>query len=391
MTMPPSWFATVGSFHWDDVSMLFLILKATLILVGALGVTFAMQRASAGARHLVWLITLSALLLVPALAAWSPLQLRILPALAAVNTPSSIGVGRPAQHGEGSKVDQRQIDNSAGVAATKRDVAPASAGAMPLAWIRDASPFTVLLAIWLVVTLGVAASLAYAALSLRRIVRNSVALTDREWLDAVWDISDRIGLDIAPRLLQSSETNMPFACGMLHPTIVLPIESEGWSPERRCAVLLHELAHVRRRDLLGHTVGRIACAVYWFHPLVWAAAKKLRSESERACDDLALMCGTRAADYAEHLLDIVTSIRRDKTPMVALAMARRKEFEGRMLAILDPQLTRSSPSRWKAGALVGSLGILAMLVGAAAPVRRDAPATNTHVVKTNAPASKIGK
>jgi HEAT repeat protein len=135
-------------------------------------------------------------------------------------------------------------------------------------------------------------------------------------------------------------------------------------------VLLHELAHVRRHDLVGHTMGRLACAVYWFHPLVWTAAKQLRSESERACDDLALSCGARATDYAEHLLDIVTSVRRDATPSVALAMARRKEFEGRMLAILDPELRHSSPSRRQSAALIGSLALISIVVGAAAPARR---------------------
>jgi hypothetical protein len=135
-------------------------------------------------------------------------------------------------------------------------------------------------------------------------------------------------------------------------------------------VLLHELAHVRRHDLVGHTMGRLACAVYWFHPLVWTAAKQLRSESERACDDLALTCGARATDYAEHLLDIVTSVRRDATPSVALAMARRKEFEGRMLAILDPELRHSSPSRRQSAALIGSLALISIVVGAAAPARR---------------------
>jgi HEAT repeat protein len=138
-------------------------------------------------------------------------------------------------------------------------------------------------------------------------------------------------------------------------------------------VLLHELAHVRRHDLIGHTLSRLACAVYWFHPLVWTAAKQLRSESERACDDLALACGARATDYAEHLLDIVTSVRRDSTPSVALAMARRKEFEGRMLAILDPELRHSSPSRKQSAALIGSLALISIVVGAAAPSPRAHP------------------
>jgi len=192
-----------------------------------------------------------------------------------------------------------------------------------------------------------------------------------------------MGLAEPPRLLLSDDAKMPFACGLTTPTIVLPAECESWSHERRLAVLLHELAHVRRRDLAGHTLGRLVCAVYWFHPLVWTAARKLRDESERACDDLALACGTRATDYAEHLLDIVTSVRRETTPMVALAMARRKEFEGRMLAILDPELRHSTPSRRQSAALIGALAMISVLIGAATPAPASARQTATQ--KATAP------
>ncbi|HET7549905.1 MAG TPA: HEAT repeat domain-containing protein, partial [Gemmatimonadaceae bacterium] len=141
--------------------------------------------------------------------------------------------------------------------------------------------------------------------------------------------------------------------------------------DRRRAVLFHELAHVRRRDLLGHTLGRIACAIYWFHPLVWAAARRLRSESERACDDLVLTSGTRASEYAHHLLEIVTGVRNPSAPATALAMARRKEFEGRMLAILDPEQRRAAPGRLQAAALVIGLGALTLSVSAMAPAGND--------------------
>ncbi|MDQ6872875.1 MAG: HEAT repeat domain-containing protein, partial [Gemmatimonadota bacterium] len=216
----------------------------------------------------------------------------------------------------------------------------------------------------------ITASLGYAALAVRRIVNRARPLDTADWLNPLWEVSDRLSLDQPPRLLRSDDAKMPFACGLFTPTIVLPAECDSWSLDRRRAVLLHELAHVRRHDLVGHTLGRLACAVYWFHPLVWTAAKRLRSESERACDDLALACGARAADYAEHLLDIVTSVRRDSTPSVALAMARRKEFEGRMLAILDPELRHSSPSRRQSATLIGSLALIAIVVGAAAPAPR---------------------
>jgi beta-lactamase regulating signal transducer with metallopeptidase domain len=231
-----------------------------------------------------------------------------------------------------------------------------------------------LLLIWATVVLAIAGSLAFAALSVRRIVRRSQPLDSRDWLDPLWEVSDRLGLEEPPLVLRSEDAKMPFACGVLKPTIVLPADCDNWTLDRRRAVLLHELAHVKRHDLVGHTLGRLACAFYWFHPLVWTAAKNLRSESERACDDLALSCGARATDYAEHLLDIVTSVRGDSTPSVALAMARRKEFEGRMLAILDPELRHSTPSRRQSAVLISSLALMAVVIGAAAPAPRVADA-----------------
>src|SRR6266576_5928996 len=73
---------TIGAAQSWNVSLVLLLVKATLILIAALGITLAMQRASAGARHLVWLVTLFALVLIPALTAWAPLRLEILPAAA---------------------------------------------------------------------------------------------------------------------------------------------------------------------------------------------------------------------------------------------------------------------------------------------------------------------
>jgi hypothetical protein len=188
----------------------------------------------------------------------------------------------------------------------------------------------------------------------------------------------------------SSNVEMPFACGVLRPTIVLPASATQWSEERRRVVLFHELAHVRRRDLLGHTVGRVTCALYWFHPLVWSAAKRLRAESERACDDLVLACGgARASDYASHLLDIVTGVRRQGAPATALPMANKREFEGRMLAILDPSAKRGTPTRMQQMAVALGFGALALSTAAVAPIRQSVtvvPSENQHSVVAPIPA-----
>ncbi len=383
--MIPTSISDVVTLPASNLSMLMLTAKATVILVAALGITLAMRRASAGARHLVWLVTLGTLLLVPALAAWSPLRLAILPPARATAPAAITALDAPLAH--------TTVNSTAAGVARPQSGGPAAASAITgspipkttnmFASLQSITGMSALLALWAAIVLVIATWLAYGALTVRGIVRRARPLDAQEWLAPLWDVSDRLGLDEQPRLLRSEDAKMPFACGIFRPTIVFPAECDNWTADRRLAVLLHELAHVRRHDLIGHTLGRLACAVYWFHPLVWTAAKHLRSESERACDDLALACGARASDYAEHLLDIVTSVRHDSTPAVALAMARRKEFEGRMLAILDPELRHSSPSRWQSAGLVASLALVAIVVGAAAPAQRAAHAS--------APASRVDR
>ena len=388
----------LGATQSWNAPLVLLLIKATLILVAALGITLVMQRASAGARHLVWLVTLVALLLIPALTAWAPLRLEILPAeptqsAAASPTvqppPTSANPGRAGVTAEGVAPMPSVLPVSYG-ATTPSDVPAESHGGFVSA-LRNASLWSIALGVWAIIAAAILLSLTWSSLVVRRLVRRSRALDDQSWMTPLWEVSDRMGLDEPPRLLLSPDAKMPFACGLATPTIVLPAECESWSHERRLAVLLHELAHVRRRDLAGHTLGRLVCAVYWFHPLVWTAARKLRDESERACDDLALSCGTRATDYAEHLLDIVTSVRRETTPMVALAMARRKEFEGRMLAILDPELRHSTPSRRQSAALIGALVMISALIGAATPAPASArqTATQTPTARDTAQAAVV--
>ena len=360
----------------SNTSMVMLLAKATVILLTALGITIVMQRASAGARHLVWLVTLGTLLIVPALAAWSPLRLEILPPVAEKEMSPGPAASAPVANASAQAAAPATITGSAASYTTESTRSFLDS----LVSLRGLS---LVLAIWGAVVLLLGAWLAWSAFAVRRIVRRAHPLDTQDWLAPLWEIADRLELEEPPRLLGSSDAKMPFACGFLKPTIVLPADCEQWTLDRRRAVLLHELAHVKRHDLLGHTLGRLTCAVYWFHPLVWTAAKQLRSESERACDDLALSCGAKASDYAEHLLDIVTSVKGDATPAVALAMARRKEFEGRMLAILDPELRHSTPDRRQAAGLIASLALISIVVGAAAP----APRTSAVVVASSVPAS----
>jgi beta-lactamase regulating signal transducer with metallopeptidase domain len=339
----------------------FFLVKATVLLVAGLLAAAALRRAAAGARHLVWLATLTGVLVLPALLHVAPLQIGILPSdLLPARDPAPARDSTALRAAE-TNVPAAAVGRRAPASASEITPGPEHTGLPSLALSQ------VLLLTWGAVALALLARLVLGSVAARRVVRAGRPFDDPRWTALLRDLADRLDLADTPRLLASDTAEIPFACGAWRSTIVLPAGAADWTEERRQVVLLHELAHVRRRDLLGQELGRVACALYWFHPLVWTAARRLRAESERACDDLVLACGARASEYAGHLLDILAASRGQGAPAMALPMARRREFEGRLLAILDATRQRSAPGRLQTMGLVGMLAAVFFVVAASAP------------------------
>ncbi len=103
---------------------------------------------------------------------------------------------------------------------------------------------------------------------------------------------------------------MPLAVGRRRPQILLPVDCNRWTAEKCRVVLAHELSHVARHDVFWQVVARLACAVYWFHPLAWLAERRMRVERELACDDAVLRAGSQPDQYAAVLLDVAAAISR---------------------------------------------------------------------------------
>ena len=209
--------------------------------------------------------------------------------------------------------------------------------------------------------------------SVRTMMKHGVPVMDDEWAELIDDARHTIGANPAGGIVVSASAAMPFTYGLFRPVIVLPAAAEEWSADRRRSVLLHELAHIRRRDLLTNAIVQLACVVYWFHPLVWLAARRVRIEAERACDALVVATGTRASDYAGDLLEIARTMRSSATGAVALAMARRSDFEGRLLAILAPNAGRNVLTAARAAVIALAFAAPAAAVAAAAPPRSATP------------------
>ena len=162
----------------------------------------------------------------------------------------------------------------------------------------------------------------------------------------------------------SDSVTVPMMWGFFRPVILLPADAEDWQPERRRAVLLHELAHIQRQDWLMQTIAQITCAVYWFNPLVWFAARRMRTEVERACDDHVLNAGYQSTDYAQHLLDIVRNIKVVRfASRATVAMARPSRIEGRLRTILAEHRNRRPVTKVVVGLGLLTLTCFAILIG----------------------------
>ena len=171
-----------------------------------------------------------------------------------------------------------------------------------------------------------------------------------------------LGIGRPVRALESPGAAVPMTWGTQRPVVLLPEAARHWPAERLHAVVLHELVHVRRHDLLAQIAAQAACCLYWFHPLAWLAARSLRKERERACDDAVLSGGVPAPDYAGHLLELARALVQRRSLADAPAMAESGDLEGRVRAVLDGGRNRAPLNRRLAATVAVLAGAFLMPV-----------------------------
>jgi beta-lactamase regulating signal transducer with metallopeptidase domain len=330
-----------------------LLIKATVILaVTAAAQVILRRHASAATRHGVWTLAITALLALPALSVSLPEWPVAMPAWSTVPAVASVDTAPMAnQH----------------VAIEVRDAIQASQTSVTTAideWTLWPGWLTLVAGLYVAGLLVLLARLVVDQVAARRLVAAADEVHDSEWNRLLDECRALMGLQTPVRLLRTRAHVTPMALGIGSPAIVIPDTADAWTLERRRAVLLHELAHIERRDCLTQTLASLTSAVYWIHPGAWWAATRLQVEREFACDDRVLGLGAGARDYAGHLLEIAYSLGSGRTPALAVGMARRGQLEGRLLAVLDAARNRRVPSA--PGRLIASAAALAVALPLAA-------------------------
>lgn len=218
--------------------------KSTILLAAGTILLWRLRRQGASARHLVCLAALSSAAAIPLAALWSPRW------SVAIAVPGGIGAG-PAHSG-----------------------GPALVSWAPMvAWL------------WALGAMVMAIRAAGGWFLLWRARRRSTAFRFADGTEA-----------------RIANVGTPLTCGVLRPLILLPGSARDWDAGRLRAVLLHEAAHVQRRDCLAKYVAQASRALLWWNPLAWMIASRLNQEQELACDGAVLASGVAPEDYASVLL-----------------------------------------------------------------------------------------
>jgi hypothetical protein len=171
-------------------------------------------------------------------------------------------------------------------------------------------------------------------------------------------------------LLESSDAALLATWGFVRAKVMLPSDVSDWPEDRIRIVLGHELAHVRRGDWLVQMAAEVVRSLYWFNPLVWVACRRLRLESEQACDDAVLKMGVEGSAYATELVDLARAFKSQQEMFLpAAAIARSSSLERRVRAMLNVRLNRepiTRPASIAAAALFVAVAVLVAGFGVSA-------------------------
>ena len=218
---------------------------------------------------------------------------------------------------------------------------------------------------WLAGAVAIAAALISSLLRVSRVARRGTRIEDASWLEILRAISKRTRVTPSVVITRTDATDLLGTWGDLRPEVLVPRSSHEWTLERIQVVLSHELAHIRRHDWSVQIGAEIVRAILWFNPLVWIACRRLRRESEQACDDEVLSGGVGAREYAAHLLELTRQCRRSTSTWAsALPIAHPSTLETRITAMLNPLVDRRLPSTRTLAALAAVLLLITLPVAA---------------------------
>ena len=232
---------------------------------------------------------------------------------------------------------------------------------------------------WLVGVIFLSLRLAGGLLGVRRLRRSGRPLPTDEWDTLLTELRLRLGIGRKVQLLASRMIDSPVLIGLFRPVVLVPMSLlSGFTPEEVEAILVHELAHVRRHDYLANLVQLLIETLLFYHPLVWFVSRAVHEDREYLCDEFVVRRhGTSSVFYAKTLNHLENSRQTEGNNMkhiIYTPAAAARPLLNRIRRILG--LKQESNRTWRG--MVGlTLLILLMLAPLAIALLQEDNAANS--------------
>lgn len=241
----------------------------------------------------------------------------------------------------------------------------------------------ILFSVWLLSVFLAGAHLLLGMLRLRGLRKSCQAIDLTDLDPALAKVGREFSSSHSVTLACSEKLNVPSAIGFFRPMIVIPAWAlKELTPEEFKIILLHEFAHLRRRDDWTNLLQKVVRALFIFHPAVWWIERQLSREREMACDDHVLAETGNPRGYAKCLVALLErSLARRAWAMAQAAVHRADEARERLARILDGN--RMGGRRFGKPA-IGLAGVFSLLCLAAVPHAPELVAFAPSAAETHA-------
>jgi len=200
-----------------------------------------------------------------------------------------------------------------------------------------------------------------------RLRRRQVRPAPDQWRQTFDDLRARLRVSRPVRLLVSGLAQTPAVVGLLRPVVLVPVGAlTGLPAEQMEALLLHELAHIRRHDYLVNALQSMVEALLFYHPAVWWVSGHMRSERELCCDDATVAVTGDAPNYARALAEVGAAGHAHSRAVAATGGSLANRV-ARLLGEPRPASRTHSPAAAAAAAALAAMAVLAALGQTARP------------------------
>jgi len=215
---------------------------------------------------------------------------------------------------------------------------------------------------------------------IQRIKKRKVSSVGSFWSLRVQQLSNQLGIDQQVRFLQSGIVKVPMVIGFFKPVIFFPLGAlASLSPADVEAILLHELAHIRRKDYLINMLQHVVEILFFFNPAVLWVSALIKTERENCCDDIALSFTSNKRDYINALVSFQEFD--EAQPRYATALTGKKDHLLQRVKRIVHNSNKSLNNMEKVF-LIACFLLTGTLTLVFSQTKKNKPSTETSTIKT---------